>query len=77
MKSNHREPLKLGLRLPKGYDKMVISMRIKPEFVQRIDKLAKETKYSRNELLCKMIEYSLKNIELDPSIPKDAKQEKP
>ena len=71
MESNRREPLRLGRRLPKGYDKMVISMRIKPEIVKRIDKPAKETKYSRNELLCKMIEYGLENIELDPSIQKD------
>jgi len=71
MPSNKGEPLRLNQRLPKEYDKMVISMRIKPEFVERIDELAKKTQYSRNQLLCMMIEYGLKNIELDPSIERN------
>ena len=43
----------------------VFSIRVKDEFVERLDELAKITKRSRNELINIMIEYGLENCTIE------------
>lgn len=71
MSSENSKPLKLKIRLPGEDDKTVISIRIKEEFIERIDEIAKKTNRSRNELLCMMVEYGLQNVEIDHRIDND------
>ena len=42
MSSENSKPLKLRIRLPGEDDKTVISIRIKEEFIERIDEIAKK-----------------------------------
>ncbi len=44
-------------------DKVVISLRLAKEKLDRIDKLSIETDISRNELLNQCIDFALKNIQ--------------
>ena len=43
----------------------VISLRIKEEILQAIDRIAAESNYSRNELMNIMLQYALDNIEIE------------
>ena len=57
------EPLKIKRRGEDG--NRVITVRIKEETLSKIDKIAFETHYSRNELINIMLEYGVKNIQIE------------
>jgi metal-responsive CopG/Arc/MetJ family transcriptional regulator len=42
----------------------VITIRIKENLLQRIDDISNETNYSRNELICLMLQHGVDNIEI-------------
>ena len=55
--------LKIKRRGEDGYK--IISVRIKEDTLEEIDKLAAETNYSRNELINILLHYSVKNVEIE------------
>lgn len=57
-----KEPLIIKRRGEDG-NKM-ISVRIKEETLANLDKIAAETRYSRNELINIILEHGVKNIEI-------------
>ncbi len=57
-----KEPLIIKRRGDDG-NKM-ISVRIKEETLANLDKIAAETRYSRNELINIILEHGVKNIEI-------------
>lgn len=57
-----KEPLIIRRRGDDG-NKM-ISVRIKEETLANLDKIAAETRYSRNELINIILEHGVKNIEI-------------
>lgn len=60
-----RETNKLKIRKRGEDGNKVISLRIKEEILQAIDKIASESNYSRNELINIMLQYALENIEIE------------
>ena len=60
-----RETNKLKIRKRGEDGNKVISLRIKEEILQGIDKIASESNYSRNELINTMLQYALENIEIE------------
>ncbi|MBQ5801021.1 MAG: CopG family transcriptional regulator [Clostridia bacterium] len=48
---------------PNKHEKIVISVRIDKELIDKIDKVAAETDLSRNEVICQSIEFALNNTE--------------
>ncbi len=59
--------LKIKKRNPlKGEDgSKVISVRLKDEIIERLDKLVNETNRSRNEIISIILEYGLDNVEVE------------
>lgn len=57
------EPLKIKKRGDDG--NKVITVRIKEETVSALDRIANESNYSRNELINIMLEYGVKNIQIE------------
>ena len=57
------EPLKIKKRGDDG--NKVITVRIKEEKVSALDRIANESNYSRNELINIMLEYGVKNIQIE------------
>lgn len=57
------EPLKIEKRGDDG--NKVITVRIKEETVSALDRIANESNYSRNELINIMLEYGVKNIQIE------------
>ena len=57
------ETLKIKRRGEDG--NKVITVRIKEETLSALDKIAGESNYSRNELINIMLEYGVKNIEIE------------
>lgn len=57
------ETLKIKKRGEDG--NRVITVRIKEETLSALDKIAGENNYSRNELINIMLEYGVKNIEIE------------
>ena len=57
-----REPLVIKKRGEDG--NKLISVRIKEDTLEALDKLASETNYSRNELINIILKHSLENIEI-------------
>ena len=57
------EPLKIKKRGDDG--NKVITVRIKEETVTALDRIANESNYSRNELINIMLEYGVKNIQIE------------
>ena len=55
--------LKIKRRGEDGYK--VISVRIKEDTLDALDKLAAETNYSRNELINLILSHGVKNIEIE------------
>ncbi len=43
----------------------VISLRIKIELLNKLDAIARETNYSRNELINMILEHNIDNIEIE------------
>lgn len=60
-----RETNKLKIRKRGEDGNKVISLRIREEILQAIDKIASESNYSRNELINIMLQYALENIEIE------------
>lgn len=58
-----KEPLKIKKRGDDGH--RIISVRIREEVLNELDKLAGETNYSRNELINIILDYGVKNIEIE------------
>ena len=58
-----KEPLKIKKRVDDGH--RIISVRIREEILNELDKLAGETNYSRNELINIILDYGVKNIEIE------------
>jgi len=57
------EPLKIKRRGDDGH--RVISVRLKEETISALDRIAGENNYSRNELINIMLEYGVKNIQIE------------
>ena len=61
-----KEPPKLKIT-PKAYtgDTAVISVRIQKDMIADLDKIAKATGRTRNEVMLLCMEFALKNLEID------------
>ena len=59
----NNEPLKIKKRGEDG--NKVITVRIKEDTLFALDKIAGENNYSRNELINIMLEYGVKNIQIE------------
>ncbi|MBO6307387.1 MAG: ribbon-helix-helix protein, CopG family [Oribacterium sp.] len=57
------EPLKIKRRGEDG--NKIISVRISEDTLSKLDKIAAETNYSRNELINLMLAYGVENIEIE------------
>ena len=55
--------LKIKRRGDDGYK--VISVRIKEDTLEALDKLAAETNYSRNELINLLLKYGVEHVEIE------------
>ena len=55
--------LKIKRRGEDGYK--LISVRIKEETLEALDKLAAETNYSRNELINVLLQYGVEHVEVE------------
>ena len=55
------EPLKIKRKGEDGH--RVITIRIREDTLESIDKIAAESNYSRNELINRMLEHGLEHIE--------------
>ena len=54
------EPLRIKRKGEDGYK--LISVRIREDILSALDKMAAETRYSRNELINLILEHGVKNI---------------
>ena len=63
MKEFKNEPLKIKRRGEDG--NRVISVRIREEILSELDKIAADTRYSRNELINIILEHGINNIEIE------------
>ena len=52
---------------PNKHEKIVISVRIDKDLIDKIDKVAAEANLSRNEVICQSIEFALNNTEENKS----------
>ena len=57
------EPLKIKRKGEDGH--RVITIRIREDPLESIDKIAAEANYSRNELINRMLEHGLEHIEIE------------
>ncbi len=57
-----KEPLVIKKRGDDG--NRIISIRIKEDLLEELDKLAAETNYSRNELINIILRYGVDNVEI-------------
>ena len=57
------EPLKIKRKGEDGH--RVITIRIREDTLESIDKIAAEANYSRNELINRMLEHVLEHIEIE------------
>ena len=57
------EPLKIKRKGEDGH--RVITIRIREDTLESIDKIAVEANYSRNELINRMLEHGLEHIEIE------------
>lgn len=57
------EPLKIKRRGEDG--NRIITVRIKEDILTALDQLAKETNYSRNELINIILKHGIENIEIE------------
>ena len=55
-----KEPLKIKRRGEDG--SKIISIRIKEDILNELDKIAKESNYSRNELINLILKYGIENL---------------
>ena len=57
------EPLKIKRKGEDGH--RVITIRIREDTLESLDKIAAEANYSRNELINRMLEHGLEHIEIE------------
>ena len=57
------EPLKIKRKGEDGH--RVITIRIREDTLESIDKIAAEANYSRNELINRMLEHGLEHIDIE------------
>ena len=57
-----KEPLKIKRRGEDG--SKIISIRIKEDILNELDKIAKESNYSRNELINLILKYGIEILEI-------------
>ena len=57
------EPLKIKRKGEDGH--RVITIRIREDTLESIDKIVAEANYSRNELINRMLEHGLEHIEIE------------
>lgn len=57
------EPLKIKKRGEDGT--RIITVRIREELLSELDKIANESNHSRNELINLILDYGIKNIEIE------------
>lgn len=58
-----QEPLKIRKKSDDGY--RVISIRIREDVLHRLDQIADETNRSRNEIISRILEHGLDNLEIE------------
>ena len=58
----NKEPLKIKKRGEDG--NKIISVRIKEDNLCELDKISKESNYSRNELINLILKYGIENLEI-------------
>ncbi len=58
----NKEPLKIRKRGEDG--NKIISVRIKEDLLKELDKISKESNYSRNELINLILKYGIENLEI-------------
>lgn len=58
-----QEPLKIRKKSDDGY--RVISIRIREDMLHRLDQIADETNRSRNEIISRILEHGLDNLEIE------------
>lgn len=58
-----QEPLKIRKKSDDGY--RVISVRIREDLLHRLDQIADETNRSRNEIISRILEHGLDNLEIE------------
>ena len=59
----NNEPLKIKKRGDDG--NRIISVRVREEILAKLDKIAAESNYSRNELINLILDYGIKHIEIE------------
>ena len=57
------EPVKIKRKGEDGH--RIITIRIREDTLESIDKIAAEANYSRNELINRMLEHGLEHIEIE------------
>lgn len=63
MEGMNNEPLKIKKRGEDG--NRIISVRVREEILAKLDKIAAESNYSRNELINLILDYGIKHIEIE------------
>ena len=63
MSPSDQPPLKIKKRGEDGH--RVITVRIRDELLEKLDKIAGEANYSRNELINVILEHGVDNIEIE------------
>lgn len=58
----NKEPLKIKKRGEDG--NRIISVRIKEDILNNLDRISKESNYSRNELINLILKYGIENLEI-------------
>ena len=58
----NNEPLRIKKRGEDG--NKIISVRIKEEILNELDRISKESNYSRNELINLILRYGIENLEI-------------
>ena len=58
-----QETLKIRKKSDDGY--RVISVRIREDLLHRLDQIADETNRSRNEIISRILEHGLDNLEIE------------
>lgn len=53
----------MGFKMPKGTSKVPMTVRVEETDFEIIEKIAKDSKKSLNEVVCAMIRYSIENME--------------
>lgn len=53
----------MGFKMPKGISKVPMTIRVEETDYQIIEKIAKESKKSLNDVVCAMIRYSIENMD--------------